>query len=186
MFIAIQWTFRDSGSLLSLHSLHLGVNVNVGGASPALYTQYYMMLRWRIGSLLVNFFMLFPSKFESQVHKLYSKPGRGSEHTFRVGNLHSGPPPKDLNTAVSWDRWTILEVDIRQYSPLNHVPVPPKWTNHNRKSATVLKHMCTSFHTDNKATEKESTHFIFTIVIKLVEHSQQLDLWNTQKSYPNQ
>lgn len=32
--------------------------------------------------------------------------------------------------------------------------------------------MRTAFHTDNKATEKESTHFIFTIVIKLVEHSQ--------------
>lgn len=41
--------------------------------------------------------------------------------------------------------------------------------------------MQTSFHTDNKATEKESTRFIFTFVIKLVEHSQQLDLWiNTE------
>lgn len=41
-----------------------------------------------------------------------------------------------------------------------------------KKSATVLKYMSTSFHTDNKATERESTHFIFTIVTKLAEHSQ--------------
>lgn len=54
------------------------------------------------------------------------------------------------------------------------------------KSATVLKHMHTSFHLNRKATEKrESTRFVFTIVIKLVEHSRH-KLWITQMSYPNQ
>lgn len=45
--------------------------------------------------------------------------------------------------------------------------------------------MHTSFHL-NKATEKrESTRFVFTVVIKSVEHSRQ-ELWITQVSYPNQ
>lgn len=40
------------------------------------------------------------------------------------------------------------------------------------ESATVFKFMHTSFHTDSKATEKESNHFVFTIVTNRVELSR--------------
>lgn len=78
-----------------------------------------------------------------------------------------------------WDHWMIHQVDIRQYSCQIVFPVPPKWRNHNRKSATVLN-ICThlSIRTIKQHKKTASTRFAFTfVVIKSVEHSQQLDLW---------
>lgn len=184
MFIAIQWTFRDSGSLLSRHSSHLGVTVNVGEHPP----RSVHITWWRIGSSVGPFLSAcFLPSLNYEFTSYNSNLGGAPEHFFCVGNSHFGSPPNDLNAAVSWDHWTILEVDIRQYSPLNHVPIPPKWRNHSRKSATVLKYVIQTIkQKTEKQEKKESTHFTFTIVTKLIEHSRQLGLWITQKSYPNQ
>lgn len=131
-----------------------GVGTRWGTFSRSVHTTWRFVEGFN--SLSISLFLLvsLKHKFTSYISNLEQRLNTFS----RIGNLHFGPPPNDPIAALSWDHWTILEVDIRQYSPLNRVPIPPKWTNHNRKSATVLKHMHTSFHTDNKATEKRREH----------------------------
>lgn len=112
MFIAIQWTFRDSGSLLSLHSSHLGVLVHVGERFPALYILHDALLKDSIVYRSLHF-CLFPSKFETQVHELYFKPGRASEHFFPRWQLAFRTTPKwpdrsvklrSLNNSWGWHK----------------------------------------------------------------------------------
>ena len=200
MFIAIHWTFRDSGSLLSLHSSHLG-----GWQLLALYI-FHTLMKNRIFS-----FCFLPSLN----HKFTSYPsnleGRGG--LLDTALAVSDPPKWPLNAALSWDRWTVLKVDtLRQYSPAESC-FPSRWEEKNKiknerkthdreKSATVLKtYAHFLFHTDSKATRKVKERSLASVspfVFRLVEHSRQLDYffflyflifffpWITQKSYPNQ
>lgn len=149
MFIAIQWTFRDSGSLLSLHSCHLGGER--WGIFPTLYILHDALLDfcWSLS------FCFFPS------NKLYFKHGRRSKHIVHI--LH--PPPNDiegsaklrsLNNSRGWHK-TIFSTESCSHPTKNERIT-------TRKSATVLKYMHTSFHTDNKATEKKRALTSFSLL----------------------
>lgn len=75
---------------------------------------------------------------------LYFRSGRQSEYFFVPLTLDH--LPIDPNATLSWDPWTILTVDIRQYSLLNFCSRSTKNEQiTTEKSATVLKHMHTSF-----------------------------------------
>lgn len=73
------------------------------------------------------------------VNESNSKPRTGSEHLLCISNLHFGPPPNDPIAALSWDHWTILEVDIRQYSLLKSCSYPTKWNEPQQKKCHGVK-----------------------------------------------
>lgn len=134
-----------------------GVTVNVGEHFPL--CTFYMTLCQRIRSSVGFFFLLVSFQGWIVSPWVIIQTWKRVWVYRHVSNIWI-TPPNDPNTA-SWDRWTILEADTKQYSPPNHVPIPPQWMNHNRKSATVLKYIRTSFHTDSKANRKRehSLHF---------------------------
>lgn len=113
MFIAIHWTFRDSGSLLSLRSSHLG------GDGSLLCT--YFTLWWRIGSSLFVSFQVWITSSQSYPSNLegwtFKNPRIGCVRPSQMTPERS-VKLRSLNNSQGWHiktifpRWVMFPIPL--------------------------------------------------------------------------